>query len=243
MSEDLVYCVRGCVEPCRCTECLLADKPPHPPLRRQRDLGLLCKRCVTTLTRLLRDIPDLYATLDVIPAVTVSGDGASHQKVTGSPALVRLDIVALMDPRTAATSDAIDPATGKREEWDGSAYVPDEVGTWALLLAEECNVHSRISTMYEATRFLTGWMPELCASPWVDECYDALRDVERLLKRAHGDRRKGSVAKTCNNVYERDGQMITCNATLYVESATEAIRCKACGRRYEGYGLVALKTG
>lgn len=236
MSEDLTYCVRGCVRPCDCTECLVADKPIHAPLRREADLGMLCKRCVTNLTRMLREIPDLYATLDVTPAATGMGDGVSHSNASESPALARLDIVALMDPRTAATDSS-------REEWDGSAYIPNEVGTWALLLAEEHDVRTKIATMYEATRFLTDWMAELCASPWVDECYDALRDVERLLKRAHGERRTGGVAKICGNVYERDGEMIACGATLYVEHASEAIRCTACGRRYEGYGLVALKAG
>lgn len=236
MGEDLTYCVRGCVQPCDCTECLLADKPIHAPKRREVDLGLLCKRCVTSLARMLREIPDLYATLDVRPATSAPGESVSHSDVSGSPALARLEIVALMDPRTAATDSS-------GEDWDGSAYIPDEVGTWALLLAEERHVRTKIATMYEATRFLTDWMAELCASLWVDECFDALRDVERLLKRAHGDRRKSSIARRCINVYERDGQTVECGATLYVESATEAIRCKACGRRYEGYGLVALKTG
>ena len=236
MSEDLTYCIRGCVQPCRCTECLIADKPVHAPLKSPVDLGLLCKRCVKNLRRMLREIPDLYATLDVTPGHAASDEGVRHTKVSGSPALARLDVVALMDPRTSATDSSGEP-------WDGSAYIPNEVGTWALLLAEERQVTTRIATMYEAARFLTDWIAELCASEWVDECYDALVEVEKLLKRVHGDRRTGAVVvKRCINVYQRDGETIECGGTIRVTQATEAVRCRRCGRRYEGYSLVALKT-
>lgn len=236
MTEGIVYCVRGCVSPCGCTECLLADRPSHAPIKRPADRGLLCKQCAKQIDRMLTDIPDLYATLDTIPAISPDDSGTSHLKVSGSPALARLDVVALMDPRTAATDSS-------GEEWDGSEYIPDEVGTWAILLADEHDVRVKIATLYEAAGFLQRWLDELCASVWVDECYDALRAAERLLKQAHGDHRKAALVRRCINIYERDGNPVVCGAPMYVESATDAIRCRSCGRRYDGYSLAVLKAG
>ena len=233
MGEGITYCVRGCVTPCVCTECLIADKPVHAPLQSQTDLGLLCEKCVKNLRRMLREIPDLYATLDVTPAAAGPGEGLRHVRVSGSPALARLDVVALMDPRTAATDSS-------GEAWDGSAYIPNEVGTWALLLAEERGVATRIATMYEAARFLTDWIAELCASEWVDECYDALVDAEKLLKRAHGDVRVKPLGK-CINVYERDGEMVACNGTLYAPDWGVEFRCRTCGRRYDGNAMLLAR--
>ena len=236
MSEDLVYCIRGCVRPCDCTECLIADKPIHPPIEREAAEGsLLCQRCERRIEDWLREIPELYATLDVTERRQAEdagvGKGKSH-KAPGSPALARLDIVALQDPRTTAGLPG-DP-------WDGSIYIPGELATWAQLLAEENNITSRTSTLTEACGLLLRWTDRVFASPWVDELYDALRDVMLLLRQAHGATGRKPVGK-CINVYQRDGETIACDAMLYAPAEGVQIRCRRCGTRYDGQRMLLVK--
>jgi len=240
VTDDLTYCVRGCVSPCGCSACEECDQPIHAPKHREADTGLLCKEDVGRLRGWLEDIPDLYATLPLLPEVTEeSQHRGKAPKPAGSASPIRLDVVALQDPRTAASERSINPATGERDPWDGSVYIPQEVGTWALLLAEEHRISSSVRTLTEATGLLLRWFEELCASPWVDECYDALRDVNRLLQRAHRVERPSPLGR-CLNVYERGGKMIACQAMLY-GNGTAKVRCKSCGARYDGTGLLLVK--
>ena len=118
-------------------------------------------------------------------------------------------------------------------------YIPGEVGTWALLLAEERNITTGIHTLTEAVGLLQRWFQELCSMPWIDECYDAIRDVYRLLQNAHGVVRPRPFAR-CIAIYERDGEYVTCGQQLYAPKPGDKIRCRSCGRRYDGFGLQAL---
>lgn len=242
MTEEITYCIRGCVRPCDCTECAAKDVPVHPPIQREARDGLLCSRCADRIREWLREIPELYATLDVAAKRQAEDTGVGKgkdQKLSGSPALARLDIVTLQDPRTSATSKP-DRTTGVMEPWDGSMYIPGEIGTWAILLAEEQHIRGRFDTLVESAGLLLRWMDRLCASLWVDECYDALRDVMRLLRAAHGEQRVRPVGK-CINVYERDGEMVACEAVLYAPAEGVKIRCRSCGTRYDGQRMLLVK--
>lgn len=235
MTEELTYCVRGCVSPCECQACQECAQPIHAPTRREADEGLLCKRCARTLRKWLTEIPDLYATLDPYHAPPTDEDPdayhGKHGKLSGSPSPVRLDVVALMDPRTNAGVPG-DP-------WDGSTYIPGEVCTWAQVLVEDHDLSSPYGTLTEAAALLLAWFGTVIASPWVDEMWTAMRDIHRLLQRAHGVPRPKPIGE-CINVYERGGVTIACGHTLYAPAAGAKIRCSGCGRRYDGYGLVAL---
>ena len=232
MSEDLTYCVRGCVQPCRCDECAASDRPVHAPISRRATDGYLCRGCADRLRMWIAEIPDLYATLDLYEAPATEDAGRLHSAaVSGSPALIRLDVLALQDPRTSAS---MIPYPGAEPiPWDGRLYVPDEIGTWALLLAEEHHIDAPIGTLYQAAGLLTRHFDALAASPWVDECYDAMRDIARLLKTAHGVERPQAIGR-CTNVYERDGKTITCRASIYAGEAGSKARCQSCGQRYDG---------
>jgi hypothetical protein len=235
VTEELTYCVRGCVSPCECQACQECAQPIHPPPRCEAADGtLLCDRDLKRLRTWLGDIPDLYATLPLIPG---AGEETEHRgkkpKPAGDVSPVRLDVITLQDPRTAAT----DRSSG--DPWDGSVYIPGEVGTWALLLAEERNITTGIHTLTEAVGLLQRWFRELCSMPWIDECYDAIRDVHRLLQNAHRIERPAPLGR-CLNVYERGGRHIACQAMLY-GNGTAKVRCQSCGARYDGTGLLLVK--
>lgn len=238
MSEDLTWCIRGCVTPCRCEECAVADQPVHAPAPREATDGYLCRSCADRLMQWIADVPDLYATLDPyeVPATEESGR-ATHPEVSGSPALVRLDVLALQDPSTSA---GMIPYPGAEPiPWDGRVYIPGEMATWAQLIAEEHAVRGRFRTLTESCGLLQRWSRELVASPWVDECYDSVRDIVRLLHAAHGERRPKPIGR-CIGLYERAGQIRECGATLYKPEPGAAIRCRSCGRRYAG--IAALRA-
>lgn len=242
MSEVQQACIRGCVRPCDCDQCAVQDRPVHAPIPREAKDGLLCHRCADRMREWLHDIPELYATLDV--AARRQGDDTGvgkgkPQKAPGSPALARLDIVALQDPRTSATS-LPNRSTGEIEPWDGNVFIPGELGTWAMVLAEENRIRGKFDTLTESTGLLLRWSDRLFASPWVDECYEALNDVMHLLRMAHGEQRPRPVGK-CINVYERDGKMVACDAMLYAPSEGVRIRCRRCGSRYDGQRMLLVK--
>ncbi len=242
MSDDRETCIRACVRPCGCEECGVTETPMHAPIGREATNGRLCRRCADNLREWLTDIPDLYATLDVSEHLTADETGVGKgkpRKASESPALARLDIVALQDPRTSATSlPARD--TGKIEPWDGSLYIPGEMMTWADLLASEHHIRSRYDNLTDACGLLLRYYDRLTAADWVDECHDAVRDVVRLLRTAHGEPRPRPVGR-CINIYERDGEMVACHATLYAPAEGVKIRCRSCGTRYDGQRMLLVK--
>jgi hypothetical protein len=239
MSDETAQpCVRGCVAPCGCTACQECEQPIHPPQHRPREEGLLCDRCAVQLRRWLVEIPELYATLD--PYERPAGEEYERHgrhKISGSPSLVRLDVVALMDQRTvplAKITPGVDP-----EPPDGLMDVAGVYCSWAGMFVEEQGLSSKVSTLTEASGVLTAWLPTLCDQPWIDECWAEMRDIVRQLHRAHGDPRPKPIGR-CINVYQRGGKTIACDAMLYAPDSGAKIRCGSCGRRYDGYGLIAL---
>lgn len=239
MTEPAQPCIRGCVQPCDCDACRECNQPIHPPQHRPRNTGLLCERCAKNLRGWLHDIPDLYATLDPYESPqTDDTEHHGHHKISGSPALVRLDVVALMDRRTVPVT--ITDQDGTVVGVDTSLM--DVVGvmcSWAAMFAEEEGLTSKTGTLTEATGLLTTWFDTLASQPWIDEMYAELRDVMRALRRAHGITLPKPIGR-CINVYERGGKVIGCQAMLYA-NPSGAIRCTSCGRRYDGRGLILVE--
>lgn len=237
MTEPTPDCVRGCVRPCPCRECLGQDNPPHPPIASPADFGLLCRRDWSRLWAWLSEIVELYATLDVRLKNSGDRDGSSHQKVSGSPALVDLSVVALMDPRT-------DPAgymvNGVRVSNPGPPHIPSIVGSWARMVCEEKDLDLPYGTLSEAVSVLTTWFEWICQQPWVDELWAEIKDVRGLLGRAHGEKRPQKVGR-CLTVHEVDGVMVECDRALYLPAGGQRLRCGRCGRVYDGASMLRLK--
>lgn len=239
MTDEITYCIRGCVAPCECGACRECAQPIHPPGRRQAETGLLCERCAKTLTRWLGEIPDLYATLNPYeaPATEEHERTGKRAKLSGSPSLVRLDVVALQDARTGVCDRV--SRDGSVEHDDGLMDVAGIVCSWAAMFAEEHGITSHVGTITEACGLLRTWMWSLASCLWVDECYDEIRDIVRALNRAHGIPRPMPIGR-CINIYERGGHQIACGRMLYAPTSGAKIACTGCGRRYDGYGIIAL---
>lgn len=216
-------CIRGCVRPCRCEACAVSDEPQHEPQPSPAEEGLLCRKDGNRLYKWLGSVLDDTLRLDTrIPVDYGWEKESSHQKVTGSPALIRLDVAALTDHRT----------NGQPE---GEAHppidIPGEVMMWARMFTEEQDITSPVDTMARAVDVLTAWWETLLTQLWVDEFYMRMHDIRQLLDLAHNVERPKPM-----------GQCFTCEASLYAQPGCTDIRCHKCGRRYNGLDIVKLEV-
>jgi hypothetical protein len=188
----------------------------------------MCSRCEGKLRTWLGDVLDQTARLDMkIPADYGWDKGAGRQKVSGSPALVRLDVAALTDKRTMRDDDD-DPKE--------PISIPNTVCSWARLFTEEQEMTSDVSTMAAAVSVLTNGWTILINQAWVDDLYSDMRLITQLLNNAHRIERPRPVG-LCINVYEADGLIRDCDNPLYGQEGEDPdfvrrLKCSECGRKY-----------
>lgn len=92
----------------------------------------------------------------------------SHRKVSESPALCRLDVVALQDPRTKWDGDPASPR-----------YIPGAVRTWATALARRLGC-----AIGDPGRLLVDEWDALLAAPFVGRVCTEARGLARLVESA-----------------------------------------------------------
>lgn len=251
MSEEFKRCVRGCTKPCGCQECF--ENAIHDPTPRPATDGLLCARCSKSLWRWLDEIPDLYATLDTRPGSVDRHEGGKRAKLSGSPALARLDVIALMDHRTMPHTGKPNPVNVRYgdlepETDDGILDVASVLIQWADILADDMSLTTRADDMVKAVEVLTSWWQSLVAMPWIDEMWPAIRDVRRMLGRAHGEQKPRPVGH-CNRPIEvptgdtRKPEIRLCGNTLYAPESGGTVRCRQCGAHYDGMAILRLRIG
>lgn len=224
MTEPDPPCTRGCVRDCRCDACLTAPTPVHDPVPIPAVDGWLCRTCSKRLARWLETILEDTLTLSTrIPDNYAMDHGHTHAKVSGSPALIRLDVAALTDPRTLMDSD---DTPGE------PVYIIGKVSGWAGLLAEEWDMASSTNTMGDSVGFLIRQWDRLTAAQWIDEFYADMATIRQLLNRAHN--RRPPLPR---------GHCFTCNTQLWQEDGNglDTVTCPKCQRVYDHLGLVKLK--
>jgi hypothetical protein len=244
----MAHCIRGCTRPNIDRE----TGEVGEPIPRIASDGLLCKKDAENLAHWLAEIESLYATLDVrIERSAEREGGGKRGKLSGSPALIRLDVLALTDPRTNP-GDGMAGPDGKKEPNDGLVYVPQTVSGWAEMLAleqhlsmvevdEDGNEWVPPFTLSDALSLLRTWLPTVLSQPWVDEFYGEMKDVFGLLSRALGIPRPRIVGHCISIIGEGEATR-ACGKALYAREGTAVIRCSACGRTYNGLDIVRLRT-
>lgn len=216
-------CVRGCEEP-------YLDPDTSERLTRPRPAsnGYLCRRCADTLHRYLTEIPDSFASLS-----TRIGGGDPLQpgkrgKLSGSPALLRLDVWALLDPHSTATGRYYEPG-----DENSVGDIPGVIISFAVNLADDLNLTHKPETLWAAVQLMTGeWYQNLCYRPWIDDCYDWTKTIYDTLRRCNGVTDPVSIGR-CH-----------CGTQLYRPETVEAgvITCPSCGHRMNGVAVVRLKN-
>ena len=235
--ETTQVCIRGCKRP-------NIDKESGEigePIPRVATDGLLCKKDAENIAKWLDDLCDLYATLDVrIEKAQEREAGGKKTKISGSPSLIRLDVMAMLDPRTRP-GEGFPWLDGSREPDDGLWNVYQTIAGWASVLADEKSLDSEYSDLTAAVKLLTAWLPTVYEQPWVDEFYTELRHVHGLLSRALGIPRP-KVMGHCLSILGEGSKTHACGQTLYAPVGTSIIRCSNCGRTYNGVEIVKLRA-
>ena len=115
------------------TDCLKHEGAETVPHR------LLCSSCADKMDRALGEMDRLFDSLSLdLPGRNPDDPPASHGKISGSPALIRLDSLALADPRTRWDGDPDSPRYWPEARTEWGWPVPDEVidevlGLWRQL--------------------------------------------------------------------------------------------------------------
>jgi hypothetical protein len=183
----------------------------------RRWLETVCDDTLTLTTR----IPDNYGW----------DHGHQHAKVSGSPALIRLDVLALVDPRSQGTVQEED-ADYEENQADFGRDIPYQMCSWALLFAEEYDLASPVDTMHAAVTLLLAQWERLVSTLWVDEFYADLAKIRQALNRAHN--RRPPLPR---------GRCFECNTMLWQEDGNgeDSVACPKCQRVYDHLGLIKLK--
>jgi hypothetical protein len=227
-----VNCIKGCQRPCRCDECKATDEPAHAPKPSPATHGLLCRRCESNLNTWLGDVLTDTLKLDTRRINGGQENKGKHTKISGSPSLVRLEIVALLDPRTMRDED---------DNPNEPVNIPGVLCGWAGLLAEEHNVTSPTKYMAQSVDLLQRWWDTVIESEWIGDFYDDMLHIRRLLNNAHQVERPEPVGH-CLSVYEANGRMVSCARPLYASQNDHNVKCRNCGRVYNALDMVRVKV-
>jgi hypothetical protein len=151
--------------------------------------------------------------------------------VSGSPALIRLEPAALLDPRSQPTVEEESAGYEENQSEMGRA-IPYTLCSWAQLFAEEHNLGSSVDTMNGAVTLLINWWDTLVESPWVDEFYQDMGTIRQWLNAAHNWRPPIIV-----------GQCFECGGELRKADGdgTDEATCHGCRRIYDGPDLFKVR--
>ena len=249
-TEDApLHCIRGCTRPNIDRE----TGEVGEPIPRIASDGLLCKKDAENLAQWLSEIELLYTSLDVRMERAPEGEGGGRRgKISGSPSPIRLDVLALIDPRTNAGPSKPSRVDGRREPDDGLINIPHALSGWAEIVAIEQHL-SMVEVdedgyewvppfhLSDGLSLLRTWLPTVVARPWIDEFYDEIRTIYGLLNRTLGIPRPRIVGHCISIIGEGEATHV-CGKALYAPEGTAVIRCSACGRTYNGLDIVRLRT-
>lgn len=193
----------------------------------------MCRRCTERLWDWLNAILDDTLHLDSRILTDYRWDKpGGGGKISGSPALVRLDVAALTDDRS-------NPDVGRRTQYyeenqdqHAGHSIPYRVCSWARLFTEEQALSSPVATMAQAVGVLTAWWPTLVAQLWIDDFYNDIGEIRRIINRANGAERP-RYAGSCLTV--------DCDGDLVKYPGSDDLTCRECARRYDLHDRVRVE--
>jgi hypothetical protein len=176
----------------------------------------------------LRDTPGLYAQLSTRLVLRDDRAGSRHTKVSGSPALINLSALALLDPRTEPGDPCDQACTIDHEHDDGLLAVAATIQGWALILVEMRGLRSPIDTLERAVNLLIAWWDTITAALWIDELYSDVQQIHSALWRITDQE------QPVGRCWGWDPQR-PCGGPLYPNDQGD-IQCARpeCGRKYVG---------
>lgn len=227
-------CARGCTRPCRSDHCTTTGQHDHQPLHRQAAEGLLCDRCTIRLREAVTDLPDLIAALDTACLEerfgsktgihATDGQPASHGKISGSPALVRLDLMVLRG--WGAAGGGVQPVWAT-------------IDHWLQVIDQDLDLRPQGDTITEIVTLLTTWHTQICSQPWIPQLWSDMIGLRRALRRATNA--PPPIARCWGRITNRANG--GCGQLLYAPPpGRDVIVCPnpRCGRTYTGAEIIKL---
>lgn len=204
--------------------CVLPDCPGRAELPPDAHA---CPDCQARLTRKLNEIEAYLAIVSVMP---VRGEPGRHAPGFASTPPLRLDVVAMFDPRTGINGD------GPDDELDEVPNVWADLFGWATVLIDEKPEYlvmpQYVRNVPPLLRTRLGW---IATRPWVDAFALDIARVHGALRRACKDA-PPAAAGPCL----RAG----CGGKVYRRSddpQDPRLRCASCQTTYDGLDLVRIK--
>lgn len=205
------------------SDCVLPHKN-HSPAK----IGHCCTWCVDRHKEWLREILDLYATLDqVLEPGSIPDDTAEHghqKKKPASPAPVRLEAWAMLYDadrlyRTGSPADLPD--------------IPAVLTVHAQALWDDLGYGQAPTTVSGAASTLTANADTVAGRPWIDE-YDAdLRWLRKALRTAHGISDPKPLFPCIS---------VDCTGMVWRQGEGEQPKCRRCGRLYGKLDIVRARA-
>ena len=216
------------------------------------EFGLLCKGHYARLSTMLRDVEDEACHLDARPSMQMRmGSGKGSLASERAPA--RLDVVALNDPRTRGAGQRL-PGPHCSDCWHGSCEdirawldahdsgallsmsILDVLGSWARAVREERDlVQPDVVTITGERDLLSRQIEWIAEQPWIDECYQDLRNLLGQLHAANGTAPEKPVGR-CYLPAEQG----PCGGPIWVDMPMGDAHCGRCQSTWTGYQLTML---
>lgn len=185
--------------------------------------AMTCKPCRLHLLRQLSEI-DTY--LDIVsPAPGRSGVSGPIGGQFGSRPPVRLDVIAMLDPRTELNGP------GQDDIVDEVPNVYADLQGWSRVVHEEHPDHPGGHGAW----YLRSWIGWICRQPWVDELARDVGRVHRALRQACGDG-PGKSHGTCLKA--------GCGGEVFRRSddpQDPRLRCERCRVTFDGLDLGKIR--
>lgn len=160
----------------------------------------------------IADLVDLYALLPTMLDPSSAPDATGIKpKRTDPPAPLRLEVVALMDPRTQTS--------------DTSMHVIGVLGSWAGMIREELNLaQPAVETMTSAQRTLVKHAVWCAGRGWFNDMRTEVLDVVKALRTVTGMHPPKPVGR-CHLPGKDDEK---CNGHVFEIEGTGGLRCSRC---------------
>jgi hypothetical protein len=167
-----------------------------PTCRTQDDAEPGAYACSTCRTHLVRQLGEIETYLTIVSAVPGrSGDPGPIGRQFSSRPPLRLDVVAMLDPRTEinGASGAVYDGGVEDDVLDEIPNIGADLGGWVCMLYEQhpdwagAEWDGEVIAYGDGAALLRSRCDWICRQPWVDEFADGIARVHGALRQVNGD--------------------------------------------------------
>lgn len=204
-----------------------------PSCRTHADIEPGAQTCAACREHLTRQLGEIETYLTVVSAVpSRSGDFGPHRPGFASSPPARLDVIAMLDPRTELNG------FGPDDVLDEVPNIGEDLAGWWRVAAQErdeLSVPPGAGSGAAATALRTsiGW---ICRQPWVDGFAADVARVHGALARACGDQPAKPLGRCLD---------AACGGPVFRRSDDPTdgrLQCRTCRTTYSGLDLVKLRS-